>query len=190
MQTHYLEGIQKQFRYYKVLAEKTFHQLNDEELFHKPSEESNSISIIVRHLTGNMLSRFTDFLTSDGEKDWRHRDQEFEEGFRDRSEMMTKWEEAWKIVFQAIETVEDIEKLVYIRNQGHTVYEALNRQLAHYAYHVGQIVYLGKFLKNKDWKSLSIPKNQSSEFNSKKFSKAKNKGHFTDDFLSEDSSSD
>jgi hypothetical protein len=183
MQTNYLEGIKKQFLYYKSLGEKTFEQLSEEEILAKPSEESNSISIITKHLVGNMLSRFTDFLTSDGEKEWRNREQEFEGDYIHRAEMLDRWEYAWSIVFEAIESIEDIEQIVYIRNQGHTVYEALNRQLAHYAYHIGQVVYLGKMYKDSSWKSLSIPKNQSEQFNQEKFSKEKSRGHFTDDFL-------
>lgn len=186
MEGNYLESISKQFIYYKQLAEKTFDQVSDEELFLSPAKESNSISIIVRHLTGNMLSRFTDFLVSDGEKDWRQRDLEFEAVFSSRSELISEWEGAWQIVLSAIASVDDIKQIVYIRSQGHTVYEALNRQVAHYAYHVGQIVYLGKFFRGQEWKSLSIPKNKSKQFNRQKFSEEKRRRHFTDDFLDQE----
>jgi len=183
MTERYLEGLKKQFEYYKLLGSRTFDQLDDEILTKEIVEGSNSISVIVKHIHGNMLSRFTDFLTSDGEKEWRHRDKEFESTFKTREEIVEAWNKGWECVFQALESVTDLDKIVYIRNQGHTVYEALNRQLAHYAYHVGQIVFLGKVFKGEQWVSLSIPKNKSEIYNAKKFAKEKTEGHFTDEFL-------
>lgn len=181
----YLESVKKQFAYYKDLGEKTFAQLSDEKLFYRFNEDSNSIAMIVQHLAGNMLSRWTDFLTTDGEKEWRNRDAEFETVLKTRAEMLEKWNEGWKIFFDAVNSLSDndLEKIIYIRNQGHTVMEAINRQLAHYPYHIGQIVYLGKMLRDNNWKSLSIPKNQSSTYNSEKFSQEKKRAHFTDEFL-------
>lgn len=177
---NYIENIQKLFRYYKSLGEKSIAQLNDEQVFQTPDDESNSVAIIVKHIAGNMLSRWTDFLDSDGEKSWRNREQEFESTFKTKKEMMEYWEKGWTCLFNAVDplTVEDMSKIAYIRNEGHSVLEAINRQLTHYAYHVGQIVFLAKSLKSKDWKSLSIPKGQSKVFNAEKFSKEKTRKNF------------
>lgn len=185
MKENYITSIQKQFEYYKSLSEKTFEQLSDEELFWKHDSESNSIAMIVNHLWGNMLSRWTDFLTSDGEKEWRNRDMEFEDVIRSRVEMMKKWEEGWKKLFDALEliTPENLETIVYIRNQGHTVTEALNRQLAHYSYHIGQIVFIGKMIRGDRWKSLSIPKGGSNNYNQEKFKATKHTEHFTEEYI-------
>ena len=179
----YLESVRKQFHYYKMLGEKTFEQVPEEKLFWQANEESNSIAMVVKHLHGNMLSRWTDFLTSDGEKEWRKRDDEFDNDIASAAELLTKWNEGWICLFKAIDplTEDDLEKVVYIRNIGHSVIEAINRQLAHYAYHVGQIVFTGKMVKNEDWESLSIPKGKSKAYNQEKFSKPKRKEHFTDD---------
>jgi hypothetical protein len=187
-ETEYIESVKKQFEYYKLLGEKTFAQVEDERLFHKVNEESNSIAIIVQHLWGNMLSRWTDFMTTDGEKEWRKRDEEFEEIVNDKQELMKCWEEGWKCLFDALNSLKDgdLEKIIYIRNQGHSVMEAINRQLAHYCYHVGQIVFIGKMLAGNGWKSLSIPKNQSKDYNAQKFSEEKSRKHFTDEFLDKD----
>lgn len=180
-----LESIIKQFQYYKSLGSKTFEQLTDDDLFWRSDAEANSIAIIVNHLHGNMLSRWTNFLTSDGEKEWRTRDAEFEDGITNREELNRKWEEGWDCLFEAITPLsqQDMDRTVYIRNMGHTVLEALLRQLAHYAYHVGQIVHLGRQLKGLKWQSLSIPKGKSQQYNQVKFSPGKRKQHFTDDFL-------
>ena len=168
-----------------MLGDKTFAQLCDEQLFYQYNEESNSIAIIVKHLWGNMLSRWTDFLTTDGEKEWRRRDAEFDNDIADRKELLEKWEEGWKCLFEAINplTESDLDREIFIRNQGHSVLEAINRQLAHYPYHIGQIVFLGKMLRNDSWTSLSIPRGQFVEYNNAKFSKPKKKKHFTDEFL-------
>ncbi len=179
----YLESIKKQFEYYKSLGDKTFTQLTDEQLFWQPNEESNSVGIVVNHIVGNMLSRWTNFLTEDGEKEWRKRDQEFETVLSTRAELEARWEEGWICLFKAINplTNSDLEKEIYIRNMGHTVTEAINRQLAHYAYHIGQIVFIGKLAANENWASLSIPKGNSKAYNAEKFAKPKRKEHFTDD---------
>lgn len=185
MNTNYLESCKKQFAYYKLLGDKTFEQLSDDKLFFRYNEDSNSIAVIVKHLYGNMMSRWTDFLTSDGEKEWRDRDAEFEETLQSKAELLKLWEEGWNCLFKALDSLkeEDFSKTIYIRNQGHTVVDAINRQLAHYPYHVGQIVFLGKMLTEAQWKSLSIPKNASRAFNAEKFSKEKHTAHFTDEVL-------
>lgn len=179
----YLESIKKQFQYYKSLGEKTFDQISEEKLFWQINKESNSIAMIVKHLNGNMLSRWTDFLTSDGEKEWRKRDEEFNNDIKDKSELLKKWNEGWSCLFNAIDPLveNDLNKEVFIRNMGHSITEAINRQLAHYAYHIGQIVFLGKIIQDGHWTSLSIPKGKSKEYNKDKFSKPKRTEHFTDD---------
>lgn len=181
---NYLESTLKQLYYYKSLGDKTFAQLSEDDIHWQQSEYSNSIAIIVKHLHGNMLSRWTNFLEEDGEKTWRDRDGEFENTINDMADLLQKWEEGWACFLGALESlqVQDVERIVYIRNQGHTVLEAVNRQLAHYAYHIGQIVFIGTQLKEENWVSLSIPRNQSKDFNQKKFSEEKKRGHFTDDF--------
>ncbi len=179
---NFLISTRKLFQYYKGLGEKAIDQLGDEHISWKPDEASNSIALIVHHLSGNMLSRFTDFLTSDGEKSWRDRDSEFEVGYKSKAEMMDAWQKGWTKVFEAIDSVteDDLERIVYIRNEGHTVTDALQRQLAHYASHIGQILYIGKMIKGNDWKSLSIPKGQSAGFNQARFQEEKTIRHFTD----------
>lgn len=173
----------KLYHYYKSLGDKTLERLTTEELNWQYNRESNSVAIIVKHMWGNMLSRWTDFLTSDGEKEWRHRDEEFDGTPMSKEEILAKWEQGWICVFNAIEplTAEDMQKIVYIRNQGHTVEDAIQRQLAHYAYHVGQMVFLGKMIKDENWQSLSIARNQSNVFNAEKFSQPKGERHFTDE---------
>ena len=185
MSTDYLDSVRKQFLYYKMLGEKTFEQLEDEHLFWQFNPNSNSIATIVKHLWGNMLSRWTDFLTTDGEKEWRDREAEFDNDITTREELLQKWNEGWDCFLGAMNSIteDDLSKIIYIRNMGHTVTEAINRQLAHYPYHIGQIVFLGKMLSESGWSSLSIPKGNSQAFNNDKFSKPKQRGHFTDDFL-------
>ena len=181
----FLDSSKKLFLYYKSLGEKAMNQINDDMLFFEPTSGINSIAIIVRHLQGNMKSRWTDFLTSDGEKPWRNRDEEFEEFVTDRTKLMLLWEEGWKCLFDALDNLspEDLNKEITIRNQAQSVMDAIQRQIAHYAYHVGQIVYISKIHKGDDWQSLSIPKNNSETYNAEKFSKENEKGHFTDEFL-------
>jgi len=179
----FLSSSIKQFEYYKMLADKTFGQLTFEEMQWQSQEDSNSISIIVKHMAGNMLSRWTNFLTEDGEKLWRHRDQEFIDTLSTKEDLIASWESSWACLYKAVKslTEDDLEGIIHIRNQGHTVVEAINRQLSHYAYHVGQIVFAGKLIKGNDWESLSVHKGSSIAYNSEKFSKEKGKRHFTDD---------
>lgn len=173
--SNYLASVTKQFLYYKSLGEKAIAQLEPGQLFIQPDEGSNSIAMIVQHMAGNMLSRWTDFLTTDGEKEWRNRDTEFEYVLKDKMEVLRKWEEGWACLLNAIGPLqtEQLNQIILIRNEPHTVMEALNRQLAHYPYHVGQIVFYAKQLKGKTFESLSIPKNKSGEFNADKFSQVK-----------------
>jgi len=155
------------FRNCKKLAERAIEQISDEEFFATIDEEANSVAIVVKHIAGNLVSRWTDFLTTDGEKPDRNRDAEFEMTDDSRKELMEFWERGWKILFDSVEplTLEDFSRMVTIRGQEHTIVEALNRQLTHYSYHVGQIVLLAKHFKSTSWSSLSIPKNRSAEFN-------------------------
>lgn len=181
--TSYLSSVKKQFEYYKSLGEKTFEQLSFQELKKEFSTDSNSIAIIVKHLSGNMLSRWTNFLTEDGEKTWRHRDNEFVDSLASREEFVLIWNKGWDCLLSTVNSLtnEDLSKIIYIRNEGHTVVEAINRQLMHYAYHIGQIVLIGKQIKSEQWKSLSIPKGESSAYNNIKFSNEKGVQHFTDE---------
>jgi len=184
---NYLEGAIKQFEYYKMLGEKTFEQIENDKLFWRPNNESNSIAIIVQHISGNMLSRWTDFLNSDGEKEFRKRDQEFESIINIKEDMIEVWNKGWACLFEALSQVnsENFGQLVYIRNIGHSITEAINRQMSHYAYHIGQVVFIGKIVAT-DWESLSIPKGNSKVYNSKKFAKPQHRGHFTDELESND----
>jgi len=163
----------KRFLYYKELGDKTFAQLSDEQMFWQYNEESNSVAIIVKHIAGNMLSRWTYFLTEDGEKSWRNRDSEFVNNFKNKAEVLEFWEKGWTCLFTALEQItdENISSTIYIRNEAHSVIDAVLRQLAHYPYHIGQIIYIAKMLKNDDWKTLSIARNKSAEFNQKMISK-------------------
>ena len=156
----------KRFQYYKELAEKTFDQVSEEQLFWKYNEESNSIATLVKHLSGNMQSRWTNFLTEDGEKSWRKRDSEFENDIQSKAEMMKIWTEGWQVLFEALNQIkeETWNQTILIRGEKHTLLEAVLRQLAHYPYHIGQIIYIGKMVKDADWKTLSIAKNQSVPF--------------------------
>lgn len=187
MKSNYLESIERQFKYYKRLGDSTFEQLENENIHWQFNQESNSIAVIVKHLVGNMLSRWTNFRNEDGEKKWRKRDSEFIDTYVSKKEMILAWEKGWELFLKVLNTLEDkdLTEIIYIRNQGHTILEAINRQLCHYSYHVGQIVFIGKLIKGDRWISLSIPKNQSSTYNSKKFSKERQRGHFTDDLLSQ-----
>lgn len=167
MTNDYLDSVRKQFEYYKMLGEKTFAQLTDEKIFWQFNDECNSIATIVKHLSGNMLSRWTNFLTEDGEKESRNRDAEFENDIKSRQALLDKWNEGWQCFLKVLNslTEDDLEKEIFIRNQAHTVTEAINRQLAHYSYHIGQIVFIGKMVCDNNWISLSIPKGSSKEFN-------------------------
>ena len=168
MGQHYLDDALRRFRDYKKLAERAFAQISDEDFFRTLDEESNSIAINMKHMAGNMISRWTDFLTTDGEKPERNRDLEFvmlPETSKD--DMLAYWERGWQCVFDAVEPLkpEDLMRTIRVRGQDHTVVQAINRQLAHYAYHVGQKVFLAKHFKSSEWQSLSVPKNRSAEFN-------------------------
>ncbi|HEV2113840.1 MAG TPA: DUF1572 domain-containing protein [Terriglobales bacterium] len=165
--TSYLEDSLSLFRYYKKLAESAIAQVNDEQLTAVLDPEMNSLALIVKHMAGNMRSRWTDFVTSDGEKPDRDRDSEFEHAPRSREAMMKLWESGWQCMFAALEPLSeaDLGQTVMIRGEAHSVMQAINRQMAHYAYHIGQIVFLAKHLQHADWKSLSVPRGQSASFN-------------------------
>lgn len=181
----YLESVKKQFLYYKTLGEKAMEQLEPEQLFTAVNEDTNSIATIVKHVSGNMLSRWTDFLTTDGEKEWRNRDAEFENDLQSKEEVLGFWNKGWDCFLNTLNSLktEQLSEIIYIRNEGHTVIEAINRQLAHYPYHVGQIVFYAKQLKKDNWDSLSIPKNKSENYNAEKFAKEKEIKNFTDEEL-------
>jgi Protein of unknown function (DUF1572) len=166
---HYLENVLAEFRGLKRLADKAVAQVNDEEFFRSIDPESNSIAVIMKHMAGNMRSRWTDFLTTDGEKPDRHRDSEFVAEGEDRRAIEEKWEAGWRLVFDALAPLkgEDLMRAVLIRREPHTVVEAVNRQLTHYGEHAGQIIFLAKHLKSSEWKTLSVPRGQSEAFNKK-----------------------
>ena len=189
METTFLSSAIRQFDYYRSLGEKTIARLSAEQLNWQYNPESNSVAIMVRHLSGNMLSRWTDFLTSDGEKPWRQREAEFDNGSISRDSLLEAWDKGWECLFSTLRSLreEDLSKEIFIRNQGHTVMEAINRQLAHYPYHIGQIVYIGKMVCNDQWQSLSIPRGGTDRYNAEKFSREKHREHFTDEFLKPDS---
>jgi hypothetical protein len=182
MNEKFLTSTRKLFEYYKSLGDNAMAQIDDSQINYQPDQGSNSIALIVHHLSGNMLSRFTDFLHSDGEKPWRDREAEFEKGFQSKAEMLEAWEKGWDVLFKTMNALkaDDLDKVVYIRNEGHTVLDALQRQLAHYPHHVGQIVYLAKMLVKDQWQSLSIPKGGTKAFNDQKFAQEKGTRHFTD----------
>ena len=163
----FLDSATRQFRDYKLLGEKTFDQLADGDLYYQPNEATNSIAVIIMHLYGNMLSRWTNFLTEDGEKEWRSRDREFETPELSRQELLKLWDTGWQTLFNALAGLgeNDLDSIITIRSQSMTVIEAIHRQLTHYAAHTGQIVQLGKIIKGSAWKSLSIPRGESAKFN-------------------------
>jgi hypothetical protein len=156
----YLDSVIQKMTAYKELGDKTFEQLDDKDFHYSPNEESNSIAIIVQHVSGNMLSRWINFLTEDGEKEWRHRDEEFEIHKLSKQQIIEMWNKGWACMFTTLRSLtdEDLLRTITIRNEPMSAVDAINRQLAHYPYHVGQIVYIGKILKNHDWKNLSVPK--------------------------------
>lgn len=180
--SNFKSGAIKQFEYYKSLGDQTLNRLTLEELHQKPNADSNNIAIIVQHLYGNMLSRWTDFLTTDGEKEWRARDAEFEAQELTKESIIDIWNKGWACLFQALHSLqeEDLDTIIYIRNIGQTAQDAVIRQLCHYSYHIGQIVYLGKMIKGNDFESLSIPKNQTQQYNKEKFDQEKSIKHFND----------
>ncbi len=164
----FLETAIRRLKYYKELGDKTFAQLDEVDFYYQPNAASNSISVIIRHLHGNMLSRWTNFLMEDGEKEWRRRDDEFEVHSCSKEQLLELWEKGWDCFLQALEPLKkkDLKKTIYIRQEALTVVDAINRQLAHYPYHIGQIIYIARMIKNEDWKNLSIPKGQSQDYNS------------------------
>lgn len=168
---NYLKNSIQLFRYYRSIAEKSIDQVDEQSIHWQYNDDSNSISIIVKHIAGNSLSRWTDFLTTDGQKEWRDRDDEFEDTDFTKSEMMVLWKQGWDCLFNAIEplTESDLSKTVYIRGEAHTVVEAINRQLAHLPYHIGQMVFIAKMIASKEWKSLTIPKGQSKAYDNTPF---------------------
>jgi hypothetical protein len=167
--TSYLKDSTTILRYYKMLGERAMAQATDDQLTVTLDTESNSIAILVKHLSGNMISRWTDLLTADGEKPGRDRDAEFATPPQTRAEIFTMWEQAWKVVFDSLAplTEEDMSRTIRIRGEAHSVMQAINRQIAHYAYHIGQIVFIAKHLASDRWTSLSIPRGKSSDFNSR-----------------------
>lgn len=176
-----IASLRKLFTYYQQLGEKAIAQAPDADLSRVLVPEGNSISLVVKHLAGNMRSRFTDFLTTDGEKPWRDREQEFNGPHADRAALLADWQSGWACLHAALLplTDADLQRIVHIRNEGHTVLEALHRQLAHYAYHTGQIVLLARSFAGESWTSLSIPRGGSQVFNAEKFGKEKERRHFT-----------
>jgi hypothetical protein len=164
----YLETSIRRLKYYKDLGDKTFVQLNDWDFHYQPNDESNSIATIIQHLAGNMLSRWTNFLTEDGEKEWRKRDEEFEVHQYTKQQLTDLWEKGWTCFLDTLSALKkkDLKKTVTIRQEELTVIDAINRQLAHYPYHIGQIIFLAKIIKNKNWQNLSIPKGDSKAYNS------------------------
>ncbi len=173
----------KQFHYYKFIAEGAMAQLSDEDLLFKYHDDQNSIDIIIKHMAGNMKSRWTNIFEEDGEKPWRNRDSEFEDTLLDRKELLELWESGWSVLFDTLNDLKesDLTRIIYIRNQGHTVWESISRQLCHYSYHVGQICFMAKSIKGSVFESLSIPKNKSIDYNSTRFSKEAERKHFTED---------
>jgi hypothetical protein len=164
----YLRTAIRRVKYYKELGDKTFDQLNNDADFHyQPNQESNSIAVIIQHITGNMLSRWTNFLSEDGEKSWRERDDEFAIHNYTKSQLIEIWEKGWKCFVDTLESLEeaDLLKTIHIRQEQLSAVDAINRQLAHYPYHIGQIVYLGRMIRDEAWKNLSIPKGQSQQYN-------------------------
>ncbi len=171
MDNNYLASAISEFKRYKKLGDATFSQLNEEQFHWQYNAESNSIGTIIKHISGNMHSRWTNFFSEDGEKSWRNRESEFDADFTSHEQMMAYWEKGWQCLFAALAEInsENFNSTFYIRSEAHSITEAINRQLAHYAHHIGQIVYIGRMQKGKHWKSLSIAKGKSEEFNKEKF---------------------
>lgn len=162
----FLKDSIKRFKYYKELGDNTFAQLEDKDFFYQPNEESNTIAVIIQHMYGNMLSRWTNFLSEDGEKEWRKRDAEFENTSMSREDLISFWNTGWDCLLKTLESLQpdDLTKTVTIRTEPLLVYDAILRQLAHYPYHIGQIVYIGRMIRHNAWQSLSIPKGGSKSY--------------------------
>lgn len=178
---NYLVSTRKLFAYYKSLGDAVIARLDDEQLHWQHNEASNSIAVIIKHIAGNSISRWTDFLTADGEKQSRNRDEEFEDVPLTIQQLTNLWNEGWDCLFTAINPLTDADllRIIYIRNEGHTVTEAINRQLAHLPYHIGQMVFVAKLILGEKWESLTIPKGQSATFNTGKFAGEKKNQFFT-----------
>lgn len=163
----FLSTATRRLKYYKDLGDKTFEQLNEWDFHYRPNDESNSIAIIIQHMAGNMLSRWTNFLSEDGEKEWRNRDDEFEIHDYSKQQLIALWEKGWQYLFSTLESLrkKDLKKKVTIRQEKLSVIDAINRQLAHYPYHIGQLIYIAKIIKSTGWKNLSIPKGTSQSYN-------------------------
>lgn len=186
MSLHYLESVKDLYKYYQILGARAIDQLTQEQLHARLNTADNNIATIVKHVAGNMKSRFTDFLTADGEKPWRHRDTEFQDTIKEKKEILLIWNQSWEMVINTISKLTEDQVLtqtVYIRNQGHTITEALNRQLGHYAYHTGQIAYVAKSLLGDQWQSLSIPKGASQQFNNSAFATKPENTSYIKDWL-------
>lgn len=179
---HFLHDIKKQYSYYRKLAEQAIQQISEEEFFWKQHEHVNSIAIIVKHISGNLLSRFHDFKTSDGEKSWRNRDDEFEINSSVKDDYMEVWQKAWTVLERELDslTAENMSDTVYIREQAHLIPTALIRSVTHAAHHIGQIIYQAKIIKGENWTSLSIPKGQSTQFNAQLKTSSDQNEHYTD----------
>ncbi|MCG2588524.1 DUF1572 family protein [Rhodohalobacter sulfatireducens] len=177
-----LDGINQLFKYYKSLTEKSIEQISNEQVHKSPKPGQNSIAILMKHLAGNMISRWTNFRKEDGEKPWRDRETEFIDDFESAEELKGYWEKGWGVLFDALESIDndELDSIIYIRNDGHKLIEAVERHLAHVAYHSGQIVYLAKMYSGDDWQSLSIPKGKTEEYNRKKFNREKGRRIYTD----------
>jgi hypothetical protein len=171
----FLRSARARFAELKALGERALDRMDEADLRFTPDPESNSVAVIVQHVAGNMMSRWTDFLTTDGEKPDRNRDQEFEEREMSRDELVAEWEDGWRRVFEALDgiTDADLQQTVYIRSEPHSIYKAISRQVAHYAGHAYQILLLAKHFKGREWKTLSIPRGQSEEFNRRMLAKLK-----------------
>jgi len=170
----FLQSAIKRVRYYKLLGDQTIEQLSDAEMHVQPNPASNNMAMLIQHMAGNMLSRSTDFLQSDGEKDWRNRDAEFEDSNLDKDGLVALWEKGWKCFLDTLESLneDDLLKTIRIRSEQLSVIDAINRQLAHYPCHVGQMIYLGKIIRDEEWKNLSIAKGNSAEFNRQMWAKS------------------
>lgn len=179
--SNYISNAIELFQYYKGLADRAIAQVSDEQLHWQYNTESNSIAVVMKHIAGNSISRWTDFLNSDGEKPWRNREAEFEDTAITKQELFNLWEEGWQCLFNALSplTHADLQRIIYIRNEGHTVLEAVNRQLTHLPYHVGQIVFIARMLAGDNWQALTIPKGGSTAFNTQKFAEEKSVKFFT-----------
>ena len=171
--TNYLKNMKALFSYYKQLGEKALSQVGDKDISWRPDPESNSLAVIAKHISGNMLSRWTDFFTSDGEKPWRNRDGEFIDDIKNKNDLLERWEKGWSCLLNTFSGIkeEDLSRTVTIRNKSHTVIEAINRHLCHYAFHIGQLVYAAKSRRSSEWQSLSIPKGKSEDYNKSRISK-------------------